>query len=450
MGGEAVSFWKKHIAKWTPSRVLATGFLSLIVIGMLLLKLPIAVHDGIELSWIDALFTATSALCVTGLTVVDTQLTYTIFGESVIMALVQIGGIGFMTVATMFYLMIGKRISLRERLILQESMNTNSMEGIVRIIRRVIYFVVIIQLTAAVLLTVHWLPEMPVKKAIYYGLFHSVSLFNNGGFDLFGNSFQAYADDTLFNFIAFFLVISGGLGFIVLAELYDYRRTRKLSLHSKVVLSMTGILIAVGTFCIFIFEYTNPNTMQPLSFNGKVYASVFQSISSRSSGTSTVEIAELRQVTQFFMIILMFIGGSPGSAGGGIKTTTFAILICAVITMLRGQEDAVLFRTRLSKDQILKALTIIFLALIMVLSVSMMLAMTEDQPFLNILFDTTSAVATVGLTMGMTAELSEFGKLVFCLAMFIGRVGPLTLAYAMNKRHAKGRFRYPEGKIMIG
>ncbi|WP_338113868.1 TrkH family potassium uptake protein [Paenibacillus aquistagni] len=445
-----MSFWKKHIAKWTPSRVLATGFLSLIVIGMLLLKLPIAVHDGIELSWIDALFTSTTALCVTGLTVVDTQLTFTLFGEIVIITMVQIGGIGFMTVATMFYLMIGKRISLRERLILQESMNTNSMEGIVRTIRRVIYFVAIIQLTAAALLTVHWLPEMPVKKAIYYGLFHSVSLFNNGGFDLFGNSFQAYADDTLFNFIAFFLVISGGLGFIVLAELYDYRRTRKLSLHSKVVLSMTGILIAVGTFCIFIFEYTNPNTMQPLSFTGKVYASVFQSISSRSSGTSTVEIAELRQVTQFFMIILMFIGGSPGSAGGGIKTTTFAILICAVITMLRGQEDAVLFRTRLSKDQILKALTIIFLALIMVLSVSMLLAMTEDQPFLNILFDTTSAVATVGLTMGMTAELSDFGKLVFCLAMFIGRVGPLTLAYAMNKRNAKGRFRYPEGKIMIG
>ncbi|WP_420707438.1 TrkH family potassium uptake protein [Paenibacillus sp. 1001270B_150601_E10] len=417
---------------------------------MALLKLPIAVHDGVQLSWVDALFTATSALCVTGLTVVDTQMTYTMFGECVIMTLVQIGGIGFMTVATMFYLMIGKRISLKERLILQESMNTNSMEGIVRTIRRVIYFVAIIQLGATLLLTLHWLPEMSWKQALYYGLFHSVSLFNNGGFDLFGNSFQAYADDTLFNLIAFFLVISGGLGFIVLAELYEYREKRRLSLHSKVVLSMTGILILVGSIFIFIFEYTNPNTMQPLSFTGKVYASMFQSISTRSSGTSTVDISELRQVTQFFMIILMFIGGSPGSTGGGIKTTTFAILICAVIAMLRGQEDAVLFRTRLSKDQILKALTIIFLALIMVLSVSMLLAMTEDQPFLNILFDTTSAVATVGLTMGMTVELSDFGKLVFCLAMFIGRVGPLTLAYAMNRRSTRSRFRYPEGKIMIG
>nr|WP_195573827.1 TrkH family potassium uptake protein [Paenibacillus sp. 1001270B_150601_E10] len=445
-----MSSWKNYIVRWTPARVLVTGFVALIAIGMALLKLPIAVHDGVQLSWVDALFTATSALCVTGLTVVDTQMTYTMFGECVIMTLVQIGGIGFMTVATMFYLMIGKRISLKERLILQESMNTNSMEGIVRTIRRVIYFVAIIQLGATLLLTLHWLPEMSWKQALYYGLFHSVSLFNNGGFDLFGNSFQAYADDTLFNLIAFFLVISGGLGFIVLAELYEYREKRRLSLHSKVVLSMTGILILVGSIFIFIFEYTNPNTMQPLSFTGKVYASMFQSISTRSSGTSTVDISELRQVTQFFMIILMFIGGSPGSTGGGIKTTTFAILICAVIAMLRGQEDAVLFRTRLSKDQILKALTIIFLALIMVLSVSMLLAMTEDQPFLNILFDTTSAVATVGLTMGMTVELSDFGKLVFCLAMFIGRVGPLTLAYAMNRRSTRSRFRYPEGKIMIG
>lgn len=445
-----MSSWKNYIVRWTPARVLVSGFVSLIAIGMALLKLPIAVHDGVQLSWVDALFTATSALCVTGLTVVDTQMTYTMFGECVIMALVQIGGIGFMTVATMFYLMIGKRISLKERLILQESMNTNSMEGIVRTIRRVIYFVAIIQLGATLLLTLHWLPEMSWKQALYYGLFHSISLFNNGGFDLFGNSFQAYADDTLFNLIAFFLVISGGLGFIVLAELYEYREKRRLSLHSKVVLSMTGILILVGSIFIFIFEYTNPNTMQPLSFTGKVYASMFQSISTRSSGTSTVDISELRQVTQFFMIILMFIGGSPGSTGGGIKTTTFAILICAVVAMLRGQEDAVLFRTRLSKDQILKALTIIFLALIMVLSVSMLLAMTEDQPFLNILFDTTSAVATVGLTMGMTVELSDFGKLVFCLAMFIGRVGPLTLAYAMNRRSTRSRFRYPEGKIMIG
>ncbi|MCG7408184.1 TrkH family potassium uptake protein [Paenibacillus sp. ACRRX] len=438
--------WKN----WTPSRVLVAGFLFLILIGTILLRLPIAVHDGHAIGWVDALFMATSAICVTGLTVVDTASTFTMFGEIVIIVLVQIGGIGFMTVATLFYLMLGKKISLRERLILQEAMNTDSMEGIVRIIRRIIIFVAVIQASAALILALHWLREMPLKKALYYGLFHSVSLFNNGGLDLFGNSFQAYADDFLFNIIAFFLIVSGGLGFIVLAELYEYPRKRKFSLHSKVVLSMTAILIVVGAAMIFVFEYTNPNTLQPMSFAGKIYSSVFQSISSRSSGTSTVDIQGLRQVTQFFMVILMFIGGSPGSAGGGIKTTTFAILICAVAAMLRGREDAVLFRTRLSKDQIVKALTIIFLALMMVLSIAMLLAVTEQKPFLEILFDTTSAVATVGLSMGLTPELSVFGKLVFCAAMFIGRLGPLTLAYALNRRKPQSLYRYPEGKIMIG
>lgn len=446
-----MSTFEKHAKKsLKPSGVLVTGFLLLIAIGTFLLKLPIAVTEGTHLSLIDALFTATSALCVTGLTVVDTGTTFSLFGQVVIMTLVFVGGIGFMTVATLIYMVLGKRISFRERLILQEAMNASSMEGIVRIIRRIIIFVVVIQFTAGLLFSFHWMRDLPVDDAFFYGFFHAISLFNNAGFDLFGTSFQAFVDDGFFNLISYFLVISGGLGFIVLAELYDYPRHRKLSLHSKVVLTMSGALILIGAVIIFLFEFTNPNTLQSMSLEGKIYASFFQSISSRSSGTSTLDITQLNEVTQFFMIILMFIGGSPGSAGGGIKTTTFAILLCSVWAMLRGREDTVIFRTRLHKDQIHKALTIIFLALLMVLTLSMVLAVTEKQPFLEILFDTTSAVATVGLSMGLPPEMTVFGKLVFCVAMFIGRLGPLTLAYAMNNRRTQPLYRHPEGKLMIG
>ncbi|MCM3340873.1 TrkH family potassium uptake protein [Paenibacillus sp. MER TA 81-3] len=442
--------WRKRTLHWTPARVLVTGFLFIITIGAILLKLPISTAPGHSLSIVDALFTATSAVCVTGLVVVDIGTTFSAFGQGVIISLVQIGGIGFMSVALLFYLMLGKRISLRERLILQESINANSMEGIVRTIKRVIIFVFVIQGTATVILMLHWSSHMSLTQAFYYALFHSVSLFNNGGFDLFGSSFQQYAGDFLTNLIAFLLVLSGGLGFIVLAELYDYPKSRRLSLHSKVVLSMSALLVVVGAIFIFIFEVTNPNTLGSLTWDGKLYASFFQSISARSSGTATLDIADMRQVTQFFLIILMFIGASPGSAGGGIKTTTFAILLAAVYAMLRGREDAVLFRHRLAKDQIVKALTIIFLALFMVLSVSMLLAVTEDEPFISILFDTVSAVATVGMSMGLTPEMTPFGKLVICMTMFIGRIGPMTLAYALGNRKEQSLFRYPEGKIMIG
>ena len=441
---------KRHTRAWSPSRVLVIGFLFLLAVGTLLLKLPIAVHDGIHLTWIDTFFTATSALCVTGLTVVDTNTTFSVFGEAVIIVLIQVGGIGFMTVTTLIYMMLGKRISFRERLILQHSMNANSMEGIVRIMKRIVIFVLVIELTAGIIFTLEWSQIMPFDQALYYGIFHAISLFNNAGFDLFGTSFQGYVHDGLFNIVSYFLIISGSLGFIVLAELYDYPKRRQLSLHSKVVLTMTAILTLFGALMIFIFEYSNPNTLQSMPLDSKIMASIFQSVSTRSAGTSTLDMEQLRQVTQFFIIIMMFIGGSPGSAGGGIKTTTFAILLCAVYSMLAGREDVVIFRTRINREQIMKALTITLLAIMMVLGIAMMLAVGDKHPFLDILFDTTSAVATVGLSVGITPELTPFAKLMFCAAMFIGRLGPLTLAYALNKRRSSTLYRYPEGKLIIG
>jgi len=428
------------------------GFASIILLGTLLLTLPISNTTGKPLAFIDALFTATSATCVTGLVVKDTGTFFTMFGQVVIIMLIQVGGLGFMTMATLFALILKRRISLRDRLLLQEAMNQNTMEGIVRLIRKVLLFSLIIEGVAAILLTIRWSNDMPFGKALYFGIFHAISMFNNAGFDLFGNfrSLTGYVYDPLVNFVVMFLIVSGGIGFIVLSDLVDFKRTRRISLHSKVVLSMTAFLIVFGAIVIFVFEYSNPRTLGTLNWGGKILGSLFQSVTPRTAGANTLDLGSMRQASQFFIIILMFIGASPGSTGGGIKTTTFTIIIGAVISMLRGREDIVLFRYRLAQERIYKALTITLLALLLVLSVAMVLSTTEDSPFLMILYETTSAFGTVGLTMGLTTHLSLIGKILISLTMFAGRLGPLTMAYALGPKKGKELYRHPEGKIIIG
>ncbi|SDF95923.1 MULTISPECIES: TrkH family potassium uptake protein [unclassified Paenibacillus] len=440
----------------TPPRILVVGFAAIVLLGAFLLMLPISNADGIPLPFLDALFTSTSATCVTGLIVVDTGTHFTVFGQVVIMLLIQIGGLGFMTMATLFALALKKKISLKERLILQEALNQGSMEGIVRLIRKVILFAVCIEGTAAVLFSVRWAFDLPLGKAIYFGFFHAVSFFNNAGFDLFGSvsgpfsSLTSYVGDPIINLVSMLLIILGGIGFIVLSDLVEYKRTRKLSLHTKIVLTMTGLLIVIGTVVIFIFEFTNTRTLGSLNGWEKFWASLFQSVSPRTAGANTIDIGAMRQASQFFMVLLMFIGASPGSTGGGIKTTTFAILIGAVFAMIRGKEDIVIYRYRLAKDRIFKAVTLTLLSLFLVIIVSMILSTTEDHSFLMILFDTTSAFGTVGLSMGLTADLSDIGKVLLSLTMFAGRLGPLTLAYALGPKNERELYRHPEGKITIG
>ncbi|MGD0035488.1 TrkH family potassium uptake protein [Paenibacillus illinoisensis] len=443
--------FRLHIAKFlSPPLILVGGFLLIISIGTILLMLPISNRSGEHLAFIDALFTATSAACVTGLVVVDVGTTFNLFGQIVIMVLMQLGGLGFMTIATLFALVLGKRISLKDRLLLKEAINADSMEGIVRIIRKVLIFSFTIEGVAAVILALRWAAEMPLGQAAYYGIFHSVSLFNNGGFDLFGNSFQHYTGDLLFNLTASVLVISGGLGFVVLNDLFEFHKRRRLSLQSKLVLSVSGALIGIGALVVFIFEFTNGHTLASLTWHEKIYASIFQSVSTRSSGTSSIDITEMRQATQFFFILLMFIGASPGSTGGGIKTTTFLIMIGAVYAMIRGNKDIVFFRSRVPKELLMRALTIIMVSLIIFMIVVMLLLTTEDAPFLPLMFEAASAIGTVGLSVGVTHELTDIGKLIICFTMFVGRIGPLTIAYALRPRKEKKLYRHPEGRIIIG
>jgi trk system potassium uptake protein len=442
--------------KFTPPQILVSGFAVIIFIGAILLSLPFSTKTGLGTPFLDAFFTATSATCVTGLVVVDTGTHFNVFGQMVILTLFQIGGLGFMTMATLIAFALKKRITLKERLILQEALNQNSIEGIVRLVKRVILYSLGIELIGMILFTFRLAYDMPFRSAAYFGFFEAVSLFNNAGFDIFGtysgpySSLTAYVDDPIMNLVSILLVVLGGIGFIVISDLMDFKKSRKLSLHSKVVLSMSAFLIVLGAIVIFIFEFTNPQTLGALNWPGKILGSVFQSVSPRTAGANSLDIASMRQATQFFIVILMFIGASPGSTGGGIKTTTFAILIGAMIAMIRGKQDIVLFRNRLAQDRIFKAITLTFIAMFLVLLATMILSTTENRHFLMILFEVTSAFGTVGLSMGLTLELSDMGKVIICVLMFMGRLGPITLAYALGPKPEKELYRYPEGKITIG
>jgi trk system potassium uptake protein len=436
-----------------PPKVLVTGFAVIIFIGAMLLMLPVATNDGKGLSFLDALFTATSATCVTGLVVVDTGTTFTLFGQLVILALIQVGGLGFMTFATMFAFLLGKRISLQERLLLREAMNNLTLEGIVRLVKRVLIFTVIIEGIGGLILAIRFAFDMPPLKAFYFGMFHAISNFNNAGFDLMGDfrSLTGYVEDPVVTLVVCALIILGGIGFIVINEVYEYRQTRRFSLHTKVVAVTSGLLLAFGTLLIFLFELHNPKTLGPLSPLGKFLASFYQAVTPRTAGSNTLNIPDLTQPTLFLIIFLMFVGASPGSTGGGIKTTTFATLLGAVWSQIKGKEDVVFFKKRIVYDTIYKSLTVTISGLFIVMFVTMLLTITEKgKDFLMILFEATSAFGTVGLSMGLTPELSPFGKVLIIFTMFAGRVGPLTIAYAVTLHRKPDPFRYPKGKIMIG
>jgi trk system potassium uptake protein len=444
---------RKMLFKLEPPKVLVLGFGIIILLGSILLTLPVATTDGKGLPWMDALFTATSATCVTGLVVVDTGDTFTTFGEVVILSMIQIGGLGFMSFATLLAFILGKRISLKERLVIQESLNNTSVEGIVRLVKRILIFTAVIEIAGGILLSIRFAQDMSAGKAIYFGFFHAISNFNNAGFDLMGEfrGLTAYASDPVVNITLISLISLGGIGFIVMNELFEYKSTKRLSLHSKMVLTVSGILVLGGALLIFILEYNNPATLKPMTITGKILGSFYQSVTPRTAGSNTLNIGDLTQTTLFLIIFLMFIGASPGSTGGGIKTTTFAILMGAVKSQIRGREDVTFFGRRMDYTIIYKSLTVTLIALFLVIFVTMVLTVTEPgKDFLMLFFETVSAFATVGLSMGLTPELSPLGKILITFTMFAGRIGPMTLAFAVAKKRKEDHYRYPAGKVMIG
>lgn len=437
-----------------PAQVLVLGFAAVIFVGGLLLNLPISSIDGQSVGFVNAIFTATSAVCVTGLAVVDTGTHWTLFGKIVIMLLIQIGGLGFMTMATTVSFIMGRKISLRSRLVMQEAFNQSTVSGIVRLTQYVLLVTLTIEGIAALVLMTRFIPLYGWANGIFYGIFHSVSAFCNAGFDLIGGyrNLMPFVTDPIINFTIMALIISGGLGFGVITEVMAVRKFNKLSLHAKVVLSMTAALIIGGFILILLFEYNNPDTLGPLSWPQKMLAALFQSVTPRTAGFNTIDMAKYSISAQLITIILMFIGGSPGSTAGGIKTTTFGLIIAHVVSVIIGKEDTEVFKKRVSTEAINKALALFSVAMFIVLSVTMILSITETgHSFMDLIFETTSAFATVGLSLSVTPTLSIPGKLIIAFTMFAGRLGPMTLIMALATRQAKkSKYRYPEGKILVG
>lgn len=433
----------------SPPQLLVLGFAAVITAGTLLLLCPFAAA-GRQADFLTALFTATSAVCVTGLVVVDTGTFWSSWGQAVILLLIQTGGLGVMTMGTLFAILLGKRIGFRERLVIRESLNNINVAGVVRLVRSILLYTVAIEATFALILGLRFVADFGWKQGMWFGLFHAVSAFNNAGFDLMGGfrSLTQYVNDPVVTLGVALPIVMGGLGFAVVVDIFTHRRWRKLSLHSKFVLVLTFLLIACGMVVFLALEHNH--ALAGLAPGAKLGAAFFHAVTPRTAGFSTVEVAKMCAATQFFIIVLMFIGASPGSTGGGIKTTTFGALGLAVLSLARGKEDAELFGRRIPKEQIYRALGVFLTALAVVTLATTVLLISEKRDFLALLFETVSAFGTVGLSTGVTSELTPFGKVVLILTMFIGRVGPLTVAFALALRPQRGAVRYPEEKLMIG
>lgn len=444
--------FKKKV-KLTGVQILALGFFIVILSGGIILSLPISSASGEATNFIDALFTSTTAVCVTGLVTVDTGTHWNTFGHIVIMILIEIGGLGFMSFATLAMILLGKKVTLRDRLLLQDAMNTFNIQGLVRMVQYVIIFTVTVQLLGALIFSTQFIPEFGVGKGVFYSIFHSVSAFCNAGIDLFGNfrSVTIYNSNPVILLNIAALIIIGGLGFAVWIELYNFHNVKRLTLHSKMAILMTVALVFGGAILMFIFESKNPKTLAGMGIGDKILNSFFASVTPRTAGFNSIATDGMTTAGQFLTVILMFIGGSPGSTAGGIKTTTFGILIVTVICVIRGKEDVQVFNRRFAKDLIYKAFTLFFVGATLVITVTMILSYTEPgQSFMTLLYETVSAFATVGLTLGFTPKLSEIGKILIMIMMYLGRVGPLTVVLALTRTKTNTGVKYPEGKILIG
>lgn len=442
---------KRILTELHPTKLLVYGFLLLIFIGSILLTLPISTVDFKGATPINAIFTATSAVCVTGLAVYETAAHWSLFGKVVILILIQMGGLGIMTTVTMGIFVTGKRVSLHNRMVLRESLNETGISGVVKITKRIIIFTFLIELIGAIMLSFTFIPRYGSLKGVAYSVFHSVSAFCNAGFDIVGpNSIEPYAFNIGITFPIMFLIVSGGLGFHVLTAMVRKIKGIKTPIHAKFVIILTFILIITGFLLFFGFEYNN--AWKDHTIIEKAQLSIFQSVTTRTAGFATYNQSNLSSSSKVISKILMFIGGSPGSTAGGVKTTTIGVIIITVISIILGKKDNEIFHKRIQFDLIRRAITVVFISFTLILLCLVILTITEPSLALgDIFFETISAFGTVGLSTGITASLSTIGKTVIIVLMFFGRVGPVTILVAIwADSEDKNIIRYPQGRIYIG
>lgn len=438
----------------SPARVICISFALVIAVGTLLLALPFSSRTGQPTPLVNAFFTATSATCVTGLIVYDTFTHWNFFGQLVMLCLIQIGGLGLVTFVSFFSVATGRKLGLRGMQLAQESLASSSMANIAQMTRQIVFASLCLEGIGAMLLLTVFVPEYGVS-GIWISIFLAVSAFCNGGFDILGReeafvSLCNYGNSPTVLLTIGTLIALGGLGFVVWKDLWEYRKTKKLTLQTRVVLSMTGLLLVVGTLVFLLAE--SGNTMAGMPFGEKLMGSFFQSITLRTAGFNSIDMAGLRPITKGISCILMFIGAASGSTGGGVKVTTFAVIIMTVVSVVQGREDTVLFRRKVGQSVVYRSLAVLLLSLTLVSTVALSLSLLLPQANgLDVFFETISAFATVGVSVGVTGIATTPAKLLLIMLMYLGRVGPISFVYAMAARQATRRGEIiPEGKIMVG
>ncbi|MDT2658812.1 TrkH family potassium uptake protein [Enterococcus hulanensis] len=448
---------KRWPFKIYPIQFIALGFGGVILLGSLLLTLPVFTRSGEKTPFIDALFTATSATCVTGLTTLTTSEHWNMGGQLIILVLIEVGGLGFMMMPFIFFAVMKKKVGLVTRIILSESLNLDDLSGVIKLMYYILRFAIGFQLVGAILLAVDFIPSYGLAKGVWYSIFHSISAFCNAGFDLFGDSLVVFHDNAYVLLVISGLIVAGGLGFIVWQDLMAFRKTRRLSLHSKLALTVSIGLLIFGTVVFYISESGGRFIVSDTSPINRFANMLFMSVTARTAGYFSVDYGNVSQAGILFTIVLMFIGGTSGSTAGGLKTTTFGVLLIQTISMLKGRVHAEAFRRTIRPSVVSRALTLFFITLTLCIAVTMVMSVTEVLPRFRgieyLLFETFSAFGTVGLTMGLTPSLSLMGKLLIIALMYIGRVGILTVGFSLTMRLMKakgGHYKLPEESVIIG
>ena len=451
---------KKSKFSLSTTQIILMSFVITILVGSFLLALPISAATGEPVSYIDALFTATTSTCVTGLVTLPTVTTWSFFGQIVILGLIQIGGLGVITVMSGVMIMLNRRMGIEDRLLIQDAFNLNTMSGLVRFVKKVLYGTFFVEGLGALFYMTVFIPDFGIK-GIWISIFNSVSAFCNAGIDIFAqNSLCSYATNPIVNFVTSALIILGGIGFIVWWDVLRVFKKKKfglkniiksLTFHSKIAIVATFFLIISGAVLFFLFEYNNPETIGNMSFFGKIQASFFQSVTTRTAGFFTIPQENLTNASSIVSVLLMIIGGSPVGTAGGIKTVTIIVLLVSSSATIKNKNNVTLFNRTISVQSIKKAIAVVtFFTIIMFTSVTL-LSLTTNAPMLDLLYESASAAATVGLSRNLTASLNDIGKLIIIITMYLGRVGPITLAIALgSKTTAQNIITEPTEEICIG